>query len=116
MSLNFYADHKSVYLVFRKQIKGKKIALKYFPGINIDGQQIVKNRTGQIDIDKKLNEIESAALDVVEKINPEKINSEVFSELIEAKLKNKDVKNDTNFYYYCDIYFQKVKNETGYDS
>ena len=116
MSLNFYADHKSVYLVFRKQIKGKKIALKYFPGINIDGQSIVKNRTKDSSINKKLIEIELAAIDVIEKIEPENINSETFSELVELKLKNKEPENETNFYYYCDIYFQKVKNETGYDN
>ena len=115
MSISFYEDKNSVYLVFRKQIKGKKINLKYYPGINPDGQPIVKNRTGVNSIDKKLAEIELAALDVIEKTDVKNINSKIFSDLIEARLKNKDVKNETNFYTYCQRYFDKILEESGYE-
>ena len=108
MSIGFYLDKKSIYAVYRKQLNGKKINLKYFPGITVDDQKGWKKVH-----DKKLTNIKKAILDIEEELDISAIDNKKFTNLIESKLDPRKNKLQTSFIQYADNFILDARKEKG---
>lgn len=112
MSISFYSDKNYVYLFYRKQIKGKNISLKYFPGIKLpDGVKIVNNRTRVSSINQQLIKIELAVSQIEDSFDLSQIDSKAFLALIDEKLTGNT--SATPFFHFCRVYYDDNVNMVG---
>lgn len=103
-----------IFISYRKQAKGKKINLKYYPGIKLKpGENIVKQKTKDNQINKKLAKISLAIMEIEDEVNLNNITSKQFSQLIEQRLTNTPETGKTSFFAYCETFYLENVNKFG---
>lgn len=115
MSLNFYLDRNVVFALYRKQKKGKKIHLSYYPGINVEkgwSQKIQRSKDSKIN--EKLDELTEIIENIIESTDISSLTNDLFSKLIDKEL-NKRHKPKTDFITFCRNYYEEYKEEVGYE-
>jgi hypothetical protein len=97
MATGFYLDKNSVWVRFRQQYNGKTISLFFYPNIIIeDATQFTGGKAASCTdrvIDKKLLSIRQAINDVIDENNPFDLNNDLFTQLINEKLKPRKLAN-----------------------
>ncbi len=115
MAINFFADKGSIYAIFRKQKAGRRIALTYYPGIqvtadwNADRQRFNPKTPDLEKLNKQILKIEVSFNSVIDTIDPFNIESKKLVELIEENMKDKP--RVTPFFEYCDQFFEHASNQ-----
>ena len=115
MAINFFVDKGSVFAIFRKQKNGRRIALTYYPGIqiNIDwnpDRQRFNPKTKELeDLNKQMMKVEMAFNDVIDANDPFTLEQKKLVELIEENLKEKP--KQTPFFEYCDKFFEHASSQ-----
>lgn len=114
--VSFYLDKTSIYAHIRYQKRGRKVNLKYFPGIVLGDSDkwFIKQRSSNPDINNRLAKIESAILELDNEFDLSQIDTVTFSALIEAKIDGVKAKA-TPFFNYVDTFLEQAKKDKGHE-